>query len=58
MLITVNYMRNLCACRQLQMLLTLAETNPGLLGQMGMAARGLMQELSRLEKLKELKVCC
>ncbi|ELU11840.1 hypothetical protein CAPTEDRAFT_95444 [Capitella teleta] len=41
--------------RQLQMLLTLAETNPGLLGQMGMAARGLMQELSRLEKLKELK---
>jgi hypothetical protein len=42
--------------RQMQMLLTMLEMNPGLLAQMGMAARGLMQDLARLEKLKELRV--
>lgn len=38
------------------MMLSLLEMNPGLLAQMGMAARGIMPELARLEKLKELKV--
>jgi len=55
--IDIDLHRLFIGCRQMAMIVSLIESNPQLMQQMGRSFQQVLVEVQRIEKLAKLKVC-